>query len=69
MQTINYKCPKCLNTEYETGEMRAAGGFWSKILDVQSRRFATITCARCRYTEMYQTDTSMLGNVFDLFTN
>ena len=69
MQTINYRCPKCASTECETGEMRAAGGFWSKIFDVQSRRFATVTCARCRYTEMYKTETSMLGNVFDLFTN
>jgi uncharacterized protein len=69
MQTINYRCPKCSSTEFETGEMRAAGGFWSKIFDVQSRRFATVTCARCRYTEMYKTDTSMLGNIFDLFTN
>ncbi len=53
MQTVNYRCPKCSNTEYETGQMRAAGGFWSKIFDVQSRRFTTITCTRCRYTEMY----------------
>jgi predicted nucleic-acid-binding Zn-ribbon protein len=69
MQTINYRCPKCASTEFETGEIRAAGGFWSKIFDVQSRRFATVTCARCRYTEMYKADTSMLGNIFDLFTN
>jgi predicted nucleic-acid-binding Zn-ribbon protein len=69
MQTINYSCPKCSGTECETGEIRAAGGFWSKIFDVQSRRFATVTCARCRYTEMYKADTSMLGNIFDLFTN
>jgi len=69
MQTVNYVCPKCSNTEYETGQMRAAGGFWSKVFDVQSRRFTTITCARCRYTEMYQADSSTLGNIFDLFTN
>jgi len=69
MQGFNYRCPKCSSTECETGELRAAGGFWSKIFDVQSRRFATVTCARCRYTEMYKTDTSMLGNVFDFFTN
>ena len=69
MQTINYRCPKCASTEYETGEIRAAGGFLSKIFDVQSRRFATVTCTRCRYTEMYKADTSMLGNIFDLFTN
>ncbi len=69
MQTIRYTCPKCSGTEFETGEIRAAGGFWSKIFDVQSRRFSTVTCTRCRYTEIYKADTSMLGNIFDLFTN
>lgn len=69
MQTINYTCPKCHGMEFETGEIRATGGFWSKIFDVQSRRFSTVTCTRCRYTEMYKADTSMLGNIFDLFTN
>ena len=69
MQAINYQCPKCSNGEYETGEMRATGGFWSKIFNIQTRRFSTVTCVRCRYTEIYQADTSMLGNIFDLFAN
>ena len=34
-----------------------------------SQRFSTVTCTHCRYTEIYQADTSMLGNIFDLFTN
>ena len=46
-----------------------AGGFWSKIFDVQGQRFSRVTCTRCRYTEFYHADTSMLGNIFDLFTN
>ena len=53
----------------EIGEIRAAGGFWSKIFDVQGRKFTTVICARCRYTELYQADSSTLGNVFDSFTN
>ena len=55
--------------EYEVGQFRAAGGFLSKVFDVQSQRFSTVTCSRCSYTEIYKTDTSMLGNVFDFFTN
>jgi predicted nucleic-acid-binding Zn-ribbon protein len=51
------------------GELRAAGGFWSKIFDVQGQKFTTVTCTRCRYTELFKGDSSMLGNVFDLFTN
>ena len=69
MNNLNYRCPKCSNGQYETGELRAAGGFWTKIFDVQSRRFTTVTCSRCRYTEIFKADSSMLGNIFDFFTN
>jgi len=69
MSSLNYTCPKCGNTSYETGELRAAGGFLGKVFDVQSRRFTTVTCTRCKYTELFKASSSMLGNVFDLFTN
>jgi len=69
MNTLAYTCPKCSNTQYETDQIRTTGGFLSKIFDVQSKRFATVTCTRCRYTEIYKADTSMLGNIFDLFSN
>jgi predicted nucleic-acid-binding Zn-ribbon protein len=49
--------------------MRAAGGFWSKIFDVQGARFSSVTCDNCRYTEFFKAPSSMLGNIFDLFTN
>ncbi|MBO07197.1 MAG: zinc ribbon domain-containing protein [Acidobacteria bacterium] len=65
---IKYTCPKCNQDQYETGEIRVAGGFWSKIFDVQSRKFTTVICARCRYTEFFQADSGMIGNIFDLFT-
>ena len=69
MGPLNYQCPKCRAIEYDIGEIRAAGGFWSKIFDVQGKKFTTVTCGRCRYTEIYMADTSMMGNIFDLFTN
>ena len=69
MTAIDYTCNKCGNHEFETRELRGAGGFWSKIFDVQGQRFTTVICRRCRYTELYQADSSMLGNIFDLFTN
>ena len=37
----------------------------TKIFDIQSKRFTTVTCSRCRYTELYQAAQSSLGNVFD----
>ena len=69
MQELNYTCPKCKNTNYDIGEFRATGGFLSKIFDVQSKRFTTVTCKNCQYTEIYRASSSMLGNIFDLFTN
>ena len=69
MAEFNYTCPKCGNQQCDVGEFRATGGFLSKIFDVQSKRFTTVTCTRCKYTEIYRATSSMLGNIFDLFTN
>ena len=65
----SYKCPRCDHQLCDTGEIRAAGGFWSKIFDVQGRRFTTVTCQRCKRTELFQIDSSKLGSVFDFFTS
>ena len=46
-----YYCVRCRNTAYETGELRATGGILSKIFDIQTRRFTTVTCTRCRHTD------------------
>jgi len=69
LNQINFKCPKCSNRQCDVGEFRAAGGFFTKIFDVQSKRFTTVTCTRCKYTEIYQAPSSMLGNIFDFFTS
>ena len=66
--TQGYRCDKCGNTAFESSEFRATGGFLTKIFDIQSKRFTTVTCTRCKYTELYKCDQSALGNVFDFFT-
>ena len=66
---LKYTCPKCKNTQCETGEFRATGGIFTKLLDVQTKRYSTVTCTRCKYTEIYKADSSMLGNIFDFFTS
>ena len=67
--SLAYRCVKCGNSQCDTAEMRGAGGFWSKIFDVQGQRYSAVTCTNCKYTEFYKAPTSMLGNIFDLFTN
>jgi predicted nucleic-acid-binding Zn-ribbon protein len=42
---------------------------FAKVFDVQNKRFTTVTCRRCTYTEIYRTESSRLGDVFDFFTN
>ena len=69
MNDSRYICPKCGNTQYETDEFRATGGMFSKVFDVQNKKFTTVTCTRCKYTEIYKADSSTLGNIFDFFTN
>ncbi|RZQ51681.1 GTP-binding protein [Pseudoalteromonas phenolica] len=49
--------------------MATTGSSWSKIFDMQNRKFTAVTCVHCTYTEFYKSSTSTLGNVFDLFTN
>jgi len=65
----NWHCLRCSNQNYETGEFRATGGAFAKIFDVQNKKFSTVTCSNCSFTEIYKTETSTLGNVFDFFTN
>jgi predicted nucleic-acid-binding Zn-ribbon protein len=68
-QGFNYKCPKCGSQACDVSEMRATGGFLTKVFDIQSKRFTTVTCSQCKYTELFKIDSSMLGNVFDFFTD
>ena len=65
MKTEKYVCPKCENNGYEVDEFCATGSGISKLFDVQNRRFTTITCTKCKYTEIYKGTTSDLENIFD----
>ncbi len=63
-------CPKCGHNEFETGEIRVAGGFWSRIFDVQAEKYGAVTCINCTYTEFYKGQkSSTLESIFDLFTS
>jgi predicted nucleic-acid-binding Zn-ribbon protein len=62
-----YVCAKCQNTAFETDEFRATGGNFAKFFDVQNKKFMTVSCTQCGYTEIYKGDTSKLGNILDFF--
>ena len=69
MDNSKWKCPKCGNTAYETDQFAATGGGFSKVFDVQNKKFTTVTCTQCKFTELYKAETSALGNIFDFLTN
>ena len=47
-----YVCPKCGCTSFEHVQFQATGGNFAKIFDIQNKRFVTISCAQCGYTEL-----------------
>lgn len=61
-----YVCPKCGCTRYEGDQFQATGGGFAKVFEVQNKRFVTITCEDCGYTELYKSDTSLGMNILDL---
>lgn len=69
MEKKMWICPKCGNSSYETDEFRATGGAFAKLFDVQNKKFTTVSCSKCGFTELYKRQTSTLGNVLDFFTN
>ncbi|MEE9464821.1 MAG: zinc ribbon domain-containing protein [Candidatus Neomarinimicrobiota bacterium] len=70
MQHANWQCPKCKNKDFETDQFAATGGGFSKIFDIQNKKFTTVTCTRCKYTEIYKAGSgSTLENVFDFLTD
>tara|TARA_B100000945_G_C20411454_1_gene612793 strand:- start:468 stop:680 length:213 start_codon:yes stop_codon:yes gene_type:complete len=69
MQHKNWLCLKCKEKEYEVEEIRVAGSFWTKIFNVQNKRYSSVTCLKCSYTEFYKGKaSSSLENIFDFFT-
>lgn len=69
VEGLSFTCPKCGSTAHEVDEMRATGGIFSKIFDVQRNRFTVVTCEQCRYSELYKAEQSVLGDLFDFFTS
>ncbi len=69
MEHNNWQCPKCQNKEFEAGQFAATGGGLTKLFNIQNKKFTTVTCTSCQYTEIYKTDTSTLSNVLDFFGN
>ena len=60
-----YVCPKCGNMRYESDQFQAAGGNFAKIFDIQNKKFITVSCTKCGYTELYRANQSDGWNILD----
>ena len=64
MEQKQYVCEKCGCTTYIHDQFQAGGNF-AKLFDIQNKRFITISCTRCGYTELYRAETSEGMNILD----
>ncbi|MBG0860339.1 MAG: GTP-binding protein [Bacteroidales bacterium] len=62
---VKYVCPKCGCRTCTPGEIRTTGSFITGILHIQNKRFASVTCEDCKYTEFYNVPSNKLGDVLD----
>lgn len=64
-----WSCLKCQNPSFEQGSFCATGAGLSKFFDVQNKKFYTLTCQKCGYTEIYKGKTGAFSNIVDFFTS
>jgi predicted nucleic-acid-binding Zn-ribbon protein len=59
----------CIKVDVLIDQFQATGGSFAKMFDVQNKKFTTVSCRRCGYTELYKGDTSTLMNILDFLTD
>ncbi len=62
----NFKFPKCGRTQYESHQFQATGGTFSKIFDVQNKKFIAINCD---FKELYKSSITAGKNILDFLIN
>jgi len=54
--------------EFDTDKFTATGGMLSRLTDMQTQKFTTVSCEKCHYPEICTVDSSFIGKAFDFFT-
>jgi hypothetical protein len=65
MEKMQFVCPKCGCHEFVQDQFQATGGTMAKLFDIQNKKFITISCEKCGYTEIYRAETSTGANILD----
>lgn len=70
MEPRNYTCPKCGGRKADIDQIRTTGAGFTKYFNIQNRRFTTVSCSHCGYTEFYKGNrASGASSVLDFLTN
>ena len=70
MEQRQFVCVKCGCRHYESDQFQATGGNFAKLFDIQNKKFVTVSCCDCGYTELYKQPEDKGMNVLDfLFGN
>ena len=69
MEKRQYVCPKCGNMHYVTDTIQTTGGNFSKIFDIQNKKFTVISCSMCGYSELYKKNNSTGWDILDFLLN
>lgn len=65
MERKQFECVKCGCRHYETDQFQATGGNFAKLFDIQNKKFITVTCCDCGYTELYKQPEDGGMNILD----
>jgi predicted nucleic-acid-binding Zn-ribbon protein len=69
-ENVRYQCPKCGSSKFRTGNFKAYEEDASSVFDVGStKKFYTVSCARCGYTELYKARSNEEGHILDFLRN
>ena len=65
MERKQFTCIKCGGHQYEADQFQATGGGFAKLFDIQNKKFITVSCKHCGYTELYKQPEDTGMNILD----
>jgi predicted nucleic-acid-binding Zn-ribbon protein len=66
IKPLKYTCPNCGSRTCITDEISTTGKLITRILNIQYKRFTSVICTECKYTEFYHISHKKIGDVLDI---
>lgn len=65
MEKVQYVCEKCGCRSFVRDQFQATGGTFSKLFDIQNKKFYTVSCTNCGFTELYRAENDSGLDILD----